>query len=510
MILDEHTSHVLLTTLEILTGLFVLALGLLIATIVVLYIIDRRQTQHTVRRNYPVIGRFRYLFEHMGEFFRQYFFAMDREELPFNRAERSWAYRAAKDVDSTIAFGSTRNLNPVGTVFFANCAFPTLSKNAAPTSPITIGPYCPTPYRTNSLINISGMSYGALSTPAVRALSNGAKLAGCWLNTGEGGVSTYHLEGVCDLVCQIGTAKYGVRDKNGQLDDAKLRDLAAHEQIRMFEVKLSQGAKPGKGGILPGAKVTEEIAAIRGIEAGRDSISPNGHPDIRCVADLLDMIDHIRRVSGKPVGFKAVIGDSHWLDELFALVLERGIEHAPDFIAIDSADGGTGAAPQSLMDYVGLPLKESLPLVTDKLMQYGLRDRIRVICSGKMITPSGVAWALCMGADFVVSARGFMFALGCIQALQCNKNTCPTGITTHDEDLQYGLDPSNKAIRVANYTKNLSYEVGVIAHSCGAAEPRLLRRHHAHIVGDNGLSRSMAELHPVITTDQIPVVPLES
>lgn len=499
-------THFLLVILEILAGLFILAMGVLVIVVVVLFIIDKTQTAHTVRRNYPVLGRFRYLFEHMGEFFRQYFFAMDREELPFNRAERSWAYRAAKNVDSTVAFGSTRSLTPTGSVIFVNCPFPTLTEDAAPISEVTIGPYARTPYTTSSLFNISGMSYGALSTPAVKALSNGAKKAGCWMNTGEGGVSPYHLESGCDIVMQIGTAKYGVRDEDGNLSDEKLKSLAAHEQIRMFEIKMSQGAKPGKGGILPGAKVNEEIAKIRGIKVGQDSISPNGHNDIRNVDELLDMIAHIRDVTGKPVGFKAVIGAYGWLDKLFSAILERGIESAPDFITIDSADGGTGAAPQSLMDFVGLPLKESLPLVTDKLNQYGLRKRIKVISSGKMITPSGVAWALCMGSDFVVSARGFMFALGCIQALQCNKNTCPTGITTHDEKLQYGLDPTNKAERVANYAKNMSYEVGVIAHSCGVNEPRQLKRYHAHIIGDDGLSRPISEIHPYAEVEQIKVI----
>ena len=503
---SSDTTNILINTLGVMAVLFLLSVGALIVTVIVLFIIDKRQTEHTVRRNYPVIGRFRYLFEHMGEFFRQYFFAMDREELPFNRAERSWAYRAAKNVDSTIAFGSTRSLSPAGSVLFVNCPFPTLTEDAAQPGEITLGPYCRHPYKTRSLFNISGMSYGALSKPAVQALSRGAKKAGCWMNTGEGGVSSYHLESGCDLVYQIGTAKYGVRDSSGHLSDEKLKAIADHEQIRMFEIKMSQGAKPGKGGILPGAKVSAEIAAIRGIEAGEDSISPNGHPDINSVEDLLDMIAHIRDVTGKPVGFKAVIGSSDWIDSMCSLILARGIESAPDFITIDSADGGTGAAPQSLMDFVGLPLKESLPLITNKLNQYGLRKRIKVIGSGKMITPSGVAWALCMGADFVVSGRGFMFALGCIQALQCNKNTCPTGITTHNKKLQYGLDPTNKAERVANYAKNMVYEVGVIAHSCGVKEPRRLKRHHAHIVSGDGLSQAISEIHPYAEVEQIKVI----
>ncbi len=503
--MSEQTSNFLLIFLEVISGLVILVLVAGLIAIAVLYVIDKTQTKQTIRRNYPVIGRFRYIFEHMGEFFRQYFFAMDREEMPFNRAERSWVYRAAKNVDSTIAFGSTRSLAPPGTVLFANCPFPTLTEDSAPISGVTVGPYCDTPYTTQSLFNISGMSYGALSTPAVRALSRGAKKAGCWMNTGEGGLSPYHLEGGCDIVFQVGTAKYGVRTPDGKLSDERLKEVAQHEQVRMFEIKMSQGAKPGKGGILPGEKVTAEIAAIRGIPEGQDSISPNGHPEIRSVDDLLDMINRIRDVTGKPVGFKSVIGAYGWLDELFDKIVARGVESAPDFITIDSADGGTGAAPQSLMDYVGLSIKESLPLVVDKLKQHGLRDRVKIICSGKMITPSGVAWALCMGADFVVSARGFMFALGCIQALQCNKNTCPTGITTHDKKLQYGLDPVDKAERVANYASNMAYEVGVIAHSCGVSEPRCLRRYHAYIVGENGISHSASELHPDVEAQQIPV-----
>lgn len=257
------------------------------------------------------------------------------------------------------------------------------------------------------------------------------------MNTGEGGVSPHHLAGGCDLVVQIGTAKYGVRDLDGNLSDEKLTQLAAQEQVRMFEIKLSQGAKPGKGGILPGAKVSPEIAQIRGIHVGEDSISPNRHPDINSVEDLLAMIDE-----------------------------------------------------------VGLPLRESLPLVVDKLNQHGLRDRIKVVASGKLVHPAKIAWALSMGADFCVSARGFMFALGCIQALQCNKNTCPTGITTHDSKLQRGLNVLNKAERVANFQDQVEHEVGIIAHSCGVTEPRQLRRFHCRVVMDNGRSVPLNELYP--------------
>jgi glutamate synthase domain-containing protein 2 len=482
--------------LQLFTYLFVFVIGIGALWVALLYIIDVTQTKHAIRRNFPVIGRFRYMFEHMGEFFRPYFFAQDREEMPFNRAERSWCYRAAKGIDTMVAFGSTRDLRRVGTVIFANTAYPTLEEDSQQPINYTIGPFCKQPYITNRLFHISGMSFGAISKSAVLALSRGAKAAGCWMNTGEGGLSPYHLEGGADIVFQIGTAKYGVRGDDGLLDDDKLREVAAHEQVRMFELKLSQGAKPGKGGILPGIKVTKEIAAIRGIPAGEDSISPNRHPEITDAASLLDMINHVREVTGKPVGFKAVMGGFCWLRDLFEEINRRGIESAPDFITVDSGDGGTGAAPQPLIDNVGLPIRESLPKVVDEMIAFGVRDRIKLIASGKAINPEYGAAAFCYGADFVTSARGFMFALGCIQALQCNKNTCPTGITTHKKSLQRGLVPSDKAERVFRYQREMEKEIGIIAHSCGASRPRLLHRHHCRVVQENGLSIPLDELYP--------------
>jgi glutamate synthase domain-containing protein 2 len=479
-----------------LSSILIFILGVGILAVAFMYIVDVNQTEHAIRRNFPVIGRFRYLFEKLGEYFRQYFFAQDREEMPFNRAQRTWVYRAAKGIDNTVAFGSTRDLRPVGTYIFVNCPYPVLETDVAPTSALEIGPYCRKPYVTDSLFNVSAMSFGAISKPAVLALSNGSRMAGNWMNTGEGGLSPYHLEGGADIVFQIGTAKYGVRAEDGSISDEKLREVAAHEQVKMIELKLSQGAKPGKGGILPGEKVTEEIAKIRGIKAGEDSISPNRHPEIDNSEQLLDTIGHIREVSGLPVGFKAVIGAYGWLDEIFQLIVERGIESAPDFITVDSGDGGTGAAPMSLIDSVGLPIRESLPLVVDMLNKYGLKGRIRVIASGKLITPAEAAAALCIGADFIHSARGFMFALGCIQALQCNKNTCPTGITTHDKDLQRGLVVEDKAERVHQYSLNMRKEIGIIAHSCGVAEPRGLKRFHCRIVREDGRSIPLNEFYP--------------
>lgn len=492
----DNTSAFLFTSLEIASTLFIIVIGLIVLWLIVAFIIDVTQTRHAVRRNYPVIGRFRYLFERLGEFFRQYFFAMDREELPFNRAQRSWIYRAAKNMDNTIAFGSTREIRAPGTTLFVNCPFPTLGEDAVPPRTVTIGADCDLPYSTASLFNISGMSYGAISRPAVLALSNGAHMAGIWMNTGEGGLSAYHLQGGADIVFQIGTAKNGVRDLEGRLSDDKLREIAAHQQVKMFEIKLSQGAKPGKGGMLPGAKVTEEIAQIRGIRVGEDAFSPNRHPEINNYADLLTMVSRVRAVTGKPTGFKTVIGSPQMVEDLFSEIERQGPESAPDFITVDGAEGGTGAAPMPLMDAVGLSLRESLPMLVGKLHEYDLQERVKVIASGKMVNPSDVAWALCVGADFITSARGFMFSLGCIQALQCNKNTCPTGVTTHNPKLQRGLDPTIKAERVAAYACNMEREVGMIAHACGVKSPRALNPSHARVVLDTGITVPLDELHP--------------
>ncbi len=482
--------------LAILAIVFALVVGALLLAALLFYIIDKTQTGDAIRRNYPVIGRFRGLFTTLGEFFRQYFFAMDREEMPFNRAQRDWVAHASTEKGNTIAFGSTRNLNVPGTPIFVPAAFPPLEDQFAKTEPMEIGPYAAIPYKAGSIFNISGMSFGAISRPAVEALSRGAAEAGIWLNTGEGGLSPYHLLGGCDIVYQIGTAKYGVRTKDGALSDEKLREVSKNPQVKMFELKLAQGAKPGKGGILPGKKITPEIAEIRGIHAGEDSISPNRHREVNDFGELLDFIGHIREVTGRPVGFKTVVGSSEAWDSLFELIIERGIESAPDFITIDGGEGGTGAAPMPLMDLVGMPIREALPRMVDIRDRYGLKERIRVIAAGKLVNPGDVAWAICAGADFVTSARGFMFSLGCIQALKCNKNTCPTGITTHDKHLQAGLVVEDKYKKVANYAKQIIKEVETIAHSVGVGEPRLMRRRHVRIVQPDGTSVAMNKFRP--------------
>ena len=493
--MNDLINHWIIWGIYFLSALFTFALGTGVILVVVLYVIDRYQTQHAIRRNFPVIGRFRYLFEKLGEYFRQYFFAMDREEMPFNREQRSWVYQAAKGLNTDRAFGSTRDLRPVGTVLFVNCPFPVLEREAKQISKVLIGPTCAHPYETASAFNISGMSYGALSRPAVQALSHGAARVPCWLNTGEGGLTPYHLEGGGPVIFQIGTAKYGARTPTGRLDTNRLKAIAAYDQVKMFEIKLSQGAKPGKGGLLPGIKVTSEIAQLRGIPAGHDSISPNRHLEVASSRDLLNMVHRVRTLTKKPTGFKLVLGSYGWLNTLMEEIHKQGPEKAPDFITIDSADGGSGAAPAPLMDYMGLPLSESLPHVVNVLDTYALRERIKVIASGKLITPADVAWAFCMGADFTVSARGFLFALGCIQALQCNKNTCPTGITTHNPHLQRGLAPQDKAERVCKYAHTVVKELHMIAHACGVSEPRHLKRHHARVVKGDGLSASLEELY---------------
>ena len=476
--------------------LFVLAVGIVALALLVMLIVDRTQTRDAIRRNYPVIGRFRHLFTTLGEFFRQYFFAMDREELPFNRAQRHWIERAADGHGNTVAFGSTRDLRVPGTPIFVNSAFPPLDDQATPAPPMLIGPDTCHPYLAPSIFNLSGMSFGAISAPAVHSLSKGAKAAGIWMNTGEGAVSAWHLKGGADIVFQIGTAKYGVRDEHGKLDDGKLAEIAAHEQVRMFEIKLSQGAKPGKGGILPAAKVTPEIAKVRGLKVGQASYSPNRHEEVNDWADLLDFIGHVREVTGKPTGIKLCIGSLDTIAEFFALIRSRGEDCAPDFITIDGGEGGTGASPMPLIDLVGMSVREALPKVADLRAEYMLEERIRLIASGKLVNPGDVAWALAAGADFVTSARGFMFSLGCIQALKCNKNTCPTGITTHDPRLQQGLVVEEKWRRVQQYAEGIVHEVETIAHSVGVAEPRQLRRSHVRIVQPDSTSTLMSTLYP--------------
>lgn len=471
-------------------------LGVVIIGMVVFWFIqDVTQKKHSILRNYPVIGRLRYFFEIQGKYFRQYFFANDRDEMPFNRATRGWIYKNAKNKGSLIGFGSTNDLRQPGSIIFVNAAFPILEEDQLPTPSLHIGQgYCEQPFEAKSIINISGMSYGAISKPAVRALSLGAAQAGCWLNTGEGGLAPYHLEGDCDLIMQIGTAKYGIRDEHGNFSPQRAKELS--KVVKAFEIKLSQGAKPGKGGLLPATKVGSEIAAIRGIPENQDSISPNRHKDINNIDELLDKINYTRELTGRPVGIKTAIGGWKFINELCDSINRRGLEYAPDFLTIDGGEGGSGAAPQTLVDHASLPIAEALPRVVDSLLQSGLKNRIYVVAAGKLVTSAEGAWALCAGADFVNTARGFMLSLGCIQAMRCHLNTCPTGITTHDERLQRGLVVEEKYLRVANYARNVNKEISMIAHSCGLHHARQFKREHVRIVETAGKSVALNILYP--------------
>ena len=497
----------LFSTLSTLIAIMGWLAGIVMLILSLVFFYDIFQSQHAVLRNYPVIGHMRYFLERQGEFFRQYFFAHDREELPFNRATRSWVYKTAKGMGGVIGFGSTNDMREPGTIIFVSSPYPMLEEECNPSPQLVIGEGCDRPFVTRQIFNISGMSYGALSGPAVRALANGAAQAGVWMNTGEGGLSPFHLEAECDRIFQIGTAKYGVRDEQGKLSDEKLRDVAQH--VKAFEIKISQGAKPGRGGVLPAVKVSQEIARIRGIPVGVVSSSPNRHREIKSPDDLLDMIMRVRDVTGRPVGFKVVLSNRVFSDTLFECVLRRGTDSAPDFITVDGGDGGTGAAPQILADHVGLSLRETLPMLVDSLIEAGLRDRVRVVASGKLVTSASVAWALCAGADFAVSARGFMFSLGCIQSMQCHQDTCPTGITTHNKRLQRGLVVQQKAKRVANYAHWVNVEVDKLAHSCGLSNAREFRREHVRIVENASSSIPFDLLYPypeIRTTGKMSVV----
>ena len=487
-------------------GVFSVSLGVFIAftlafaltlAVIYFYLKDITQKKHAILRNFPLIGHLRYFFEQLGEYFRQYFFLADREERPFNRATRSWVYRLAKNEGGILGFGSTYDLHEPGALIFVNAPFPVLESERLPTPPLTMGDgWCEQPFVTRSIVNISGMSFGAISQPAVRALSLGAAKAGCWIDTGEGGLSPYHLEGGCDVIMQIGTAKYGVRDDNGRLSTEKLRDIAARDNVRAFEIKLSQGAKPGKGGVLMGVKVTPEIARIRGIPMGEDSLSPNRHLDIANINELLDMIVRVRDITGKPVGIKTALGGREFMNQLTEAVVRRGLGDAPDFIAIDGGEGGSGAAPQALADHMGLSISEALPRAVDALLEAGIKERIKVIAAGQLVNPARAAWALACGADYVNTARGFMFSLGCIQALRCHTNTCPTGIATHNIRLQRGLVVEEKFERVANYCLNMNKEIDMIAHSCGLHHAREFRRGHVRIARADGNTTALNVLFP--------------
>lgn len=430
------------------------------------------QKTHTLLANYGVIAHFRYIIESVGPEFRQYVFASDTEERPFNRVDRSEVYRKAKGIDSTSAFGTLLDYDRTE-VKLRHSFFP-IDKAQIEPFDVAVGAArdLPTTYHIRRPIMISAMSYGALGKNAVRALARGAKMAGTIMNTGEGGYPKYHLMEGCDITFQIGTAKFGVRTPDGQLDETKLAEIAAKEQVRMIEIKLSQGAKPGKGGLLPKEKITEEIATLRGVPMGEDVISPAHHIECVDAQSTIEFIGHVQKIGGLPTGIKFCLGRP---DEFRMLVKEmKHQDIIPDFITVDGGEGGTGAAPKSFMDNIGLSLFEALPTVHAILKEEGLRDQLKLFASGKLITSGRQITALSMGADALYSARGFLLALGCIQALQCNRNTCPTGITTHKPHLQRGLDIEQKALRVANYIHALHHEHDEFLVAMGSPSARML------------------------------------
>ena len=483
-----------------------IALGLLAFAVAVVAVRDLTQRRHALTRNFPVVGHFRYLLEEMGQPLRQYFFAGDLEERPYNRVTRSWVYASAKGQNNMIGFGSQVDHNEPGRMHIVPSMYPTLKRADATDAdlprPGIIGAKRAQPYQPRRFANISGMSYGALSPNAVRALSRGARMAGCYMGTGEGSLSPYHVEGDGDILYQLGPAKFGCRTSDGRFDDQKAAAILALPQVKMVEIKLAQGAKPGKGGMLPKEKITKEIATIRGIPMGVDCQSPNRFEEFDDAPSLLDFIERVRMLTGKPVGLKMVVGAIAEIDELCREIRKRG--DGPDFIAVDGNEGGSGAAPLALADYVGLPVVDALIAVDTALRREGLRQDITVIASGKIATGGDVATHIALGADLVHIGRGFLFSIGCIQALRCHTNTCPTGVATQNRWLQSGLDPADKGVRVRNYALALERDLQMITHACGLTHPSELTRGHVVMNISPGVRKSLEELCPYPPTRATP------
>ncbi|MDX2302056.1 MAG: FMN-binding glutamate synthase family protein [Microscillaceae bacterium] len=453
--------------------------------ILYMFIRDVTNKRQTIKHNFPVIGRIRYFLESIGPELRQYIVANNREELPFNRSERSWIYASAKKENNYEGFGTDKDIYAPGHVFIN----PSLFAFRPPLDhPNQKDPYflpCAKvmgeynrrkkPYRPYSITNISAMSFGSLSRNAVMALNKGAMSAGCYHNTGEGGLSPYHCNGA-DVMFHFGTGYFGVRDLHGNFSMEKMIELTQkHPYVRAIEIKLSQGAKPGKGGILPASKITPEIAEIRGVSTDKDVISPAYHSAFNNIPELLDFIEDIAENTGLPVGFKAAVGRLDMWHELADLMLQRG--HGPDFITIDGGEGGTGAAPHSFADHMSLPIAFAFPSVYKIFLEKGLTDRIVFIASGRLGFPAKTMMAFAMGADLIHIAREAMMSIGCIQAQVCHTNSCPAGVATQNWWLQSGLNPINKAERFHNFITAYRKEVLQMAHACGYEHPCQLTMH---------------------------------
>ncbi len=429
---------------------------------------DLFQTRQAVRRNYPVIGNFRYLFELIRPEINQYFVESEMNGRPFSREMRSIVYQRAKRVRDTQPFGTKHDLYEVGSQWMAHSMAPV----APPAEPPRIrigGPDCKQPYEA-ALLNVSAMSFGSLSKNAILALNGGAARGGFYHNTGEGGVSKYHLEPGGDLVWQIGTGYFGCRDAAGNFCPENFQRTALLPNIKMVEIKISQGAKPGHGGILPAAKITPEIAEIRGVSMGHDVNSPPAHKEFSTPLELIQFIARLRDLSGgKPIGIKFCLGVRYQFAAICKAMLESAV--TPDFISIDGAEGGTGAAPLEFANSLGAPLEEGLAFVHSMLVGFGLRDRIKIIASGRIITGFNMAERMAIGADLCCSARGMMFSLGCIQALTCNSNHCPVGVATQEPHLVRGLDVADKTNRVANYQAATVHALMDLLGASGISHP---------------------------------------
>ncbi len=495
----DFAAYKPLQLLKALYGVFLVS-GFIMAFIV-LFIHDKTQKNYPVQRVFPVVIWGRKLLVKLGPLLRQYLFLNDQEETPYNRITRNWIYESSLGVRNTIGFGSQIDMDRVGTTLimpatFTNTKSKTGEKVGRSYEKI-IGKHTGVePVTLHHFVNISAMSFGALSYRAHAALNKGAKMAGIMHNTGEGGLAPCHEYGGADLIFQIGTAKYGIRDDDGNLDEALLRKQAEHPQVKMFEIKLAQGAKPGKGGMLLKEKITQEIADIRKIPMGKDAYSPARHKEFSDVPGLFDFIDRIRGIVKKPVGIKMVIGHTAEIEEV-AKAMKESPGRGPDYLVIDGGDGGTGAAPHVLSSYAGLPMKQAVAVADWAFKSQGIRDKIVIMASGKISTPIDIAVAMALGADAVYMARGFMLSLGCIQALECHTNHCPTGIATQNKKLEKALDIEAAAQRVATYANVLYKETQMLAESCGYDHPNQITPDDIMVVTSPGHLDYLSELHGV-------------
>lgn len=467
----------------------------IVAPLIYMGIVDMTQNRQAIRKNFPLLGRLRYVFEDMRPKIQQYFVESDTDGTPLNRNERSVIYQRAKKQIDTIPFGTQLNVYAEGYEWMTH-SVNALDHNKLDHNPrVRVGNKdCKQPYDA-SILNVSAMSFGSLSPNAIEALNSGAKAGGFAHNTGEGGISPYHLKHGGDLIWQIGTGYFGARDTNGNFSPEAFTKNATRPQVKMIEIKLSQGAKPGHGGILPAKKNTPEIAAIRGVQAGTTVFSPPFHSAFNTPIALIQFVKQLRELSGgKPIGFKLCIGrKSEFLAICKAMVQ---LNTYPDFITIDGGEGGTGAAPPEFSNFVGMPLLDALAFADDALRGFGIREHIKLDCSGKILTGFHIVRAMALGADFCNSARAMMLALGCIQALECNKNTCPTGVATQDPYFMKGLDINDKGARVTNYHHNTVASFVELLSCSGLDHPEKINRSHVYRRVFMNMVKTYEEIYP--------------